>query len=146
MILERHTGDYVLGRIRAGVLEQGMVALLDEAGVGARVHAEGLVHRGIEIGWSGGRRRIDFDGLTGGKHVVVYGQTEVTRDLMDARAASGGVSVYEADDVSVHGLRRQPSRRALPARRHGARARVRFRRRLRRLPRRLPQERRPPPR
>ncbi len=81
-----------------------MVAMLDEAGVGARVHAAGLVHRGIEIGWSGGRRRIDFDGLTGGKHVVVYGQTEVTRDLMEARAASGGVSVYEAEDVSVHGF------------------------------------------
>ena len=104
VILERHTGDYVLGRIRAGVLEQGMVALLDEAGVGARVHAAGLVHRGIEIGWSGGRRRIDFDGLTGGKHVVVYGQTEVTRDLMEARAASGGASVYEAEDASVHGF------------------------------------------
>ena len=104
MILERHTGEYVLGRIRAGVLEQGMVALLDEAGVGTRVHAEGLVHRGIEIGWAGGRHRIDFDGLTGGKSVVVYGQTEVTRDLMAARAASGAVSVYEADDVSVHGF------------------------------------------
>jgi p-hydroxybenzoate 3-monooxygenase len=103
VILERHTGEYVLGRIRAGVLEQGMVALLDEAGVGARVHAEGLVHRGIEIGWAGGRHRIDFDRLTG-KSVVVYGQTEVTRDLMDARAASGAVSVYEADDVSVHGF------------------------------------------
>ena len=104
VLLERHTGEYVLGRIRAGVLEQGMVALLDEAGVGTRVHAEGLVHRGIEIGWAGGRHRIDFDGLTGGKSVVVYGQTEVTRDLMAARAASGAVSVYEAHDVSVHGF------------------------------------------
>jgi len=104
VILERHTSEYVLGRIRAGVLEQGMVALLDEAGVGTRVHVEGLVHRGIEIGWAGGRHRIDFDGLTGGKSVVVYGQTEVTRDLMAARAASGAVSVYEADDVSVHGF------------------------------------------
>jgi len=72
--------------------------------VGTRVHAEGLVHRGIEIGWAGGRHRIDFDGLTGGKSVVVYGQTEVTRDLMAARAASGAVSVYAADDVSVHGF------------------------------------------
>ena len=101
VILERHTGDYVLGRIRAGVLEQGMVAMLDEAGVGTRAHAEGLVHRGIEIGWAGGRHRIDFDGLTG-KSVIVYGQTEVTRDLMAARAASGAVSIYEAEDVSVH--------------------------------------------
>jgi len=103
VILERHTGEYVLGRIRAGVLEQGMVALLDEAGVGTRVHAEGLVHRGIEIGWVGGRHRIDFGALIG-KSVVVYGQTEVTRDLMAARAASGAVSIYEADDVSVHGF------------------------------------------
>ncbi len=101
VIVERHTGEYVLGRIRAGVLEQGMVALLDEAGVGARVHAEGLVHRGIEIGWAGGRHRIDFDGLTG-KSVVVYGQTEVTRDLMAARAASNALSIYAAEDVSIH--------------------------------------------
>ena len=120
MILERHTGEYVLGRIRAGVLEQGTVALLDEAGVGARVHAEGLVHRGIEIGWAGGRHRIDFDGLTGGKSVIVYGQTEVTRDLMAARAASGAVSVYEADDVSVHDFDGNAAGRALPPRRNRA--------------------------
>jgi p-hydroxybenzoate 3-monooxygenase len=103
VILERHTGDYVLGRIRAGVLEQGAVRMLDEAGVGTRLHAEGLVHRGIEIGWAGGRQRVDFDALTGNS-VVVYGQTEVTRDLMAARAASGAVTVYEAADVSVHGF------------------------------------------
>ena len=103
VILERHTGDYVLGRIRAGVLEQGAVRMLDEAGVGTRLHAEGLVHRGIEIGWVGGRQRVDFDALTGNS-VVVYGQTEVTRDLMAARAASGAVTVYEAADVSVHGF------------------------------------------
>ena len=103
VILERHTGEYVLGRIRAGVLEQGMVGMLDEAGVGARCHAEGLVHRGIEIGFAGGRHRIDFDSLTG-KSVVVYGQTEVTRDLMAARAASGAVTIYEAMGVSVHGF------------------------------------------
>ena len=103
VILERHTGDYVLGRIRAGVLEQGAVRMLDEAGVGARLHAEGLVHTGIEIGWTGGRQRVDFNALIG-KSVVVYGQTEVTRDLMAARAASGGTTVYEAADVSVHGF------------------------------------------
>jgi p-hydroxybenzoate 3-monooxygenase len=102
VILERHTPDYVLGRIRAGVLEQGAVAMLDEAGVGARLHAEGLVHGGIEITWSGERHRVDLNGLTGGKNVVVYGQTEVTKDLMDARKASGATSVYEAEDVSIH--------------------------------------------
>jgi p-hydroxybenzoate 3-monooxygenase len=104
VILERHTGEYVLGRIRAGVLEQGAVAMLDEAGVGARLHAEGLVHRGIEISWAGGRHRVDLHGLTGGKHVVIYGQTEVTRDLMAARAAGGALTVYEAEDVAVHGF------------------------------------------
>ena len=88
VILEQRTPEYVLGRIRAGVLEQGAVDMLDEAGVGARLHAEGLVHGGIEISWAGGRQRIDLNRLTGGKNVIVYGQTEVTRDLMDARAAS----------------------------------------------------------
>ncbi len=86
VILEQRAPEYVLGRIRAGVLEQGAVAMLDEAGVGARLHAEGLVHAGIEISWAGGRQRVDLNGLTGGKNVIVYGQTEVTRDLMAARA------------------------------------------------------------
>jgi len=103
VILERHTGEYVLGRIRAGVLEQGAAGMLDEAGVGARLHAEGLVHRGIEIGWAGGRHRVDFDALVG-KSVIVYGQTEITRDLMTARTASGADTVYEATDVGVHGF------------------------------------------
>jgi p-hydroxybenzoate 3-monooxygenase len=102
VILEARTPEYVLGRIRAGVLEQGAVDLLDEAGVGTRLHAEGLVHGGIEISWAGGRHRIDLNGLTGGKNVIVYGQTEVTKDLMDARAASGARSIYEAEDVSIH--------------------------------------------
>jgi len=104
IILERKSGDYVLGRIRAGVLEQGAVDLLDEAGVGKRLHAEGLVHGGIELCFDGERHRIDMAGLTGGKHVTVYGQTEVTRDLMDARAAAGATTVYEAEDVSIHGF------------------------------------------
>jgi p-hydroxybenzoate 3-monooxygenase len=103
VVLERHTPDYVLGRIRAGVLEQGAVAMLDEAGVGARLHAEGLVHNGIEIAWAGRRHRVDLHGLTG-SGVVVYGQTEVTKDLMEARKASGASSVYEAEDVSIHGF------------------------------------------
>ncbi len=102
LILERKSGEYVLGRIRAGVLEQGAVDLLDEAGVGQRLHAEGLVHGGIELCFDGERHRIDMAGLTGGKHVTVYGQTEVTRDLMDARAAAGATTVYEAEDVSIH--------------------------------------------
>jgi p-hydroxybenzoate 3-monooxygenase len=102
IILEQRTRDYVLGRIRAGVLEQVAVDLLDEAGVGERLHSEGLVHGGIELCWSGVRHRIDLQDLTGGKSVTVYGQTEVTRDLMDARDRSGAKIVYEALDVSIH--------------------------------------------
>src|SRR5258706_8421677 len=100
--LERQSGDYVLGRIRAGVLEQTTVDLLDAAGVGERMHHEGLVHDGIELSFDGARHRIDLHGLTGGKHVMVYGQTEVTRDLMEARAALGRTTVYEAKDVALH--------------------------------------------
>ncbi|MBP6776190.1 MAG: 4-hydroxybenzoate 3-monooxygenase, partial [Piscinibacter sp.] len=102
VILERQTGDYVLGRIRAGILEQVCIDLMDEAGVGERMHREGLVHGGIEMLFGGERHRIDMNGLTGGKNVMVYGQTELTRDLMDARLAAGLPTVYEAHDVAVH--------------------------------------------
>ena len=102
VILEAHTPDYVLGRIRAGVLEQVAVDLLDEAGVGRRMHAEGLPHDGFELLIDGRRHRIDLAGLTGGKRVMVYGQTELTKDLMDARASAGLKTVYEAKDVSAH--------------------------------------------
>jgi len=104
VVLERQTADYVLGRIRAGVLEQVTVDLLDEAGVGERMHREGLVHDGFEILVGGKRHRVDLTGLTGGKHVLVYGQTEITRDLMEARAAQGLPTVYEAADVAVYGF------------------------------------------
>ena len=113
VILERQSADYVLGRIRAGVLEQATVDLLDEAGVGARMHAEGLVHDGFELGFGGARHRIDLQGLTGGKQVMVYGQTEVTRDLMDARAAAGLATVYEAERRRAARLRRHRAARDL---------------------------------
>ena len=102
VILERQAPDYVLGRIRAGVLEQGTADLLREAGASARMDAEGLLHDGFELVLNGRRERIDLKALTGGKQVMVYGQTEVTRDLMQARAASGAMSVYEAADVALH--------------------------------------------
>ncbi len=102
VIVERQSADYVLGRIRAGVLEQTTMALLDDAGVGARMHAEGLVHHGFELCFGGARHRIDLHALTGGKQVMVYGQTELTRDLMAARAAAGLTTVYEAKDVAPH--------------------------------------------
>ncbi|HPK32058.1 MAG TPA: 4-hydroxybenzoate 3-monooxygenase [Ottowia sp.] len=102
VIVERVTGDYVLGRIRAGILEQVCIDLMDEAGVGARMHKEGLIHGGIEMLFDGKRHRVDMNKLTGGKNVMVYGQTELTRDLMDARAAAGLTTVYEAQNVAVH--------------------------------------------
>lgn len=101
-IVERQSGDYVLGRIRAGVLEQVTVDLLKEVGVDQRLHKEGLVHGGFDLLFAGKRHRIDMHQLTGGKQVVVYGQTEVTRDLMDDRAAKGLTTIYEADNVHVH--------------------------------------------
>ncbi len=103
IILERHTGEYVLSRIRAGVIEQVTVELLDEAGVGARMHRKGLVHDGTQICVDGVRHRIDFKELTG-KTVMVYGQTEITKDLMDGRAAAGAPTVYGAEDVALHDI------------------------------------------
>jgi p-hydroxybenzoate 3-monooxygenase len=102
IVFERQTSEHVLGRIRAGILEQVCVDLLDEVGVGSRLHREGLVHGGFEMLWNQKRHRIDMNGLTGGKNVTVYGQTELTRDLMDARAAAGWMTVYEAANVAVH--------------------------------------------
>ena len=104
VILERQSSDYVLGRIRAGVLEKVAVELLEEAGAAQRLHAEGLVHHGVELAYEGQSLKLDLHKLTGGRHVTVYGQTEVTRDLMEARAAAGLHTVYEAADVSLHGF------------------------------------------
>jgi p-hydroxybenzoate 3-monooxygenase len=101
VILERHTGEYVLSRVRAGVIEQVTMDLLDEAGVGTRMHEDGLVHEGVQICVDGVRHRISFKEVTG-RAVMVYGQTEITRDLMDGRAAGGGPTVYAAHDVALH--------------------------------------------
>ncbi len=103
MILELRSPDYVLSRIRAGVLEQTTVELLEQAGVGARVRRDGLRHGGTELAFDGQLHRIDFEHLTG-RCVTVYGQTEVTRDLMERRAAVGAPTVYEAEGVSLHGF------------------------------------------
>ncbi|ASC88287.1 4-hydroxybenzoate 3-monooxygenase [Pseudomonas fragi] len=105
VILERQSGDYVLGRIRAGVLEQGMVDLLRQAGVSQRMDAEGLVHTGFELALDDRRVHIDLKGLTGGKTVMVYGQTEVTRDLMAAREAVGAHTLYSVSNVQPHDMR-----------------------------------------
>jgi p-hydroxybenzoate 3-monooxygenase len=104
VILERRSPDYVLGRIRAGVLEQGSVDLMERAQVAGRLHAEGIIHHGTDLNFDGDRLRIDFTGLVG-RHVMVYGQTEVTRDLMAARQ---GQTIYEAEDVALHDFDGQP--------------------------------------
>ncbi|TIW33678.1 MAG: 4-hydroxybenzoate 3-monooxygenase [Mesorhizobium sp.] len=102
VILERSSREHVLGRVRAGVLEQGTVDLLGEAGAADRLHAEGLPHSGISLAFDGRLHRIDLTALTGGKHVTVYGQTEVTHDLMDKRETARLVTVYEAANVAPH--------------------------------------------
>ena len=102
VIIEQRSAAYVLGRIRAGVLEQGTVDLMDQLGVGQRMHAQGLVHGGFDLGFRNTRQRIDLHRLTRGRQVMVYGQTELTRDLMDARSACGAVTEYDAEDVQLH--------------------------------------------
>ena len=114
VVLERRDRAYVEGRIRAGVLEQGSVDLLRRAQVADRLDREGLVHDGVELAFAGRRHRIDFAELTPGKAVTVYGQTEVTKDLIAARIARGNPPVFEAEDVEVLDF-------------DGARPRVRYR-------------------
>ena len=102
VVLERRTKAHVLGRIRAGVLERGLVGLMEEAGCAARLHAEGLVHHGALIAGPGGMFRIDFAARAGAP-VVVYGQTELTRDLYAARERAGGVVEFEVERVAIEG-------------------------------------------
>jgi p-hydroxybenzoate 3-monooxygenase len=104
IIIEQRSEDYVLSRIRAGVLEQGMVDLLREAGVDERMDLEGEEHEGFHMSFDNRLARVDLRHYSGGKTVMVYGQTEVTRDLMDARKAAGAESVYEAEDVALKGI------------------------------------------
>lgn len=100
VVLERRTREHVLSRIRAGVLEQGLVQLMEEAGCADRLHAEGYVHDGISISFGNEMFRIDFSENTG-TPVVVYGQTELTRDLYERREMTGGEIRFEAEDVTV---------------------------------------------
>jgi p-hydroxybenzoate 3-monooxygenase len=102
IILERQSPEYVLSRIRAGVLEQVTLDVLAQAGVDQRLKNEGLIHTGFDLLFKSERHRIDLENLTGGQKVMVYGQTEVTRDLMDARQAAGLTTIYETNDVAIH--------------------------------------------
>jgi p-hydroxybenzoate 3-monooxygenase len=105
IIVERVTGDYVLGRIRAGILEQGFVDLVREAGVAERMDSEGHVHEGVELVVNGERTRINLKELTDGDVVVCYGQVEITQDLMEARQAAKLDTYYEASDVQPHDVK-----------------------------------------
>ena len=105
VILERVSGDYVLSRIRAGIMEQGLVELAREAGVVGRLEAEGEVHDGVEFAIDGERIRLDLRELTGGDAVTCYGQTELTRDLMEARASSDLSTYYEVESAELHALK-----------------------------------------
>ena len=104
VVLEKQSRDYVLGRIRAGVLEHGFAELMREAQAGERMDREGQVHDGFYIAHDGIRDRVDLKGLTGGSSVIVYGQTELTRELYDARDRLGGIVIHHADDVQPHDL------------------------------------------
>lgn len=107
VVLERQTRDYVLGRIRAGVLERGFVELMREAGCAERMEAEGEEHHGVYLAHQGRMDRIDLAKSADGATVMVYGQTEVTRDLYAARAAMGGIVIHQADNVQPHDLTSQ---------------------------------------
>jgi p-hydroxybenzoate 3-monooxygenase len=102
LILERQSQEYVLSRIRAGVLEQGTTELLELAGCGERMRVEGIIHSGFDLAFDGQRYRIDLQEMSGGKTVMVYGQTEVTKDLMNHRLVTNGITIYEAQDVQPH--------------------------------------------
>jgi p-hydroxybenzoate 3-monooxygenase len=104
IVIEARSREYVESRIRAGVLEQGTVDILNESGAGERMRRQGLVHHGIELSFCGRRHRIDMRELTGGRAITVYGQTEVVKDLIKARLDSGAGIFFEVEDVSVHGF------------------------------------------
>jgi p-hydroxybenzoate 3-monooxygenase len=114
VVLEARDRGYVEQRVRAGVLEQGTVDLLNEMGVGERLEREGLVHHGVELRFDGVGHRIPFGELTDGRGITIYGQQEVVKDLIAARLDAGAELLFEVDDVSVHGLdSEQPSIRFL---------------------------------
>ena len=120
VVLERRSREYVLGRVRAGVLEQGAVVILRRAGVAEGLDREGLVHHGVEIAAGQERRRVDFSAHAAS--VTVYGQTELTKDLLHARDALGGTPLFEVDEVALEGV--ASKRPALRYRRAGAEHRL----------------------
>ena len=104
VVLEDRSRDYVEHRVRAGVLEQGTVELLDRIGMSDRLHREGIVHHGIEVRFHGKGHRIPLSELTGGRAITIYGQQEVVKDLIRGRLDAGGEILFEVSDVRLHGL------------------------------------------
>ncbi|WP_440098287.1 4-hydroxybenzoate 3-monooxygenase [Streptosporangium sp. H16] len=108
VVLEARSREYVEQRVRAGVLEQGTVDVLNEAGVGDRMRAEGLLHHGIELRYGGAGHRIAFEKLVPGRAITVYGQQEVVKDLIARRLADGGKILFDVPDVALHSLEQDP--------------------------------------
>jgi p-hydroxybenzoate 3-monooxygenase len=104
IVVENRRRDYVVGRVRAGVLEQGTVDLMNETGVGAGLRAEGMRHEGVHFAFNGRRHRIDMAALTGGRAITVYGQNKVVSDLITARIESGRPLLFDAEDVAVEDI------------------------------------------
>ena len=123
LIVESRSQEHVLARVRAGVLESGTVELLERAGVGARCRAEGLAHGGFDLAFGGARHRIDLERLTG-RSVTVYGQTEITKDLVQARADAGAKIVYGARDVALDGFGLESLSTAVEYQRNGKTERI----------------------
>ena len=119
VILEKRSRQYVVERVRAGVLEQGTVDLMHDVGVGERLAREGLRHDGIYLAFGGTRHRVDMAELTGGRAITIYGQNEIVHDLIEARLTTGRPLHFEVDDVSVHDLdSRSPQYPVSEGRRH----------------------------
>src|SRR5580704_18078578 len=104
VVLETRTREYVEQRVRAGVLEQGSVDLLEAAGAGERLRREGLVHNGIRLRFGGSDHRVDFSALTGGRSITVYGQQEVVKDLIRLRLQHDNTTLFEVGDVQLHDI------------------------------------------
>jgi p-hydroxybenzoate 3-monooxygenase len=104
VVIEKRTRQYVIERVRAGVLEQGTVDLMIDVGLGDRLQREGLRHNGLYMAFAGARHHLDMAGLTGGRAITIYGQNEVVKDLLDARAATGRPLLFDVEDVSVEAL------------------------------------------
>lgn len=116
VVLEHRDRAYVEGRVRAGVLEQGTVDLLNELGVGARMKREGLIYHGFYLQFEGECHRINMHELTGGRAITVYGQQEVVKDLIAARLAQGEPIRFEVRELSLHGLDSDQPKVSLPPR------------------------------